>query len=453
MQRLALVSIFALASIASIANAQSDAFNRIQSAYAPYLNDQDPLSLAMKIKSLSSDEYKFWRGSKDLFFQWGKQNCQDWLKDEKAFLPNHGDLHLGNIGTYVTEEGLDTLGFGMVDFDDSARLPFEFELLQGLVTLDLVARQNKIDRTPEQIATVDQAIFDSYKLAVNSRRNAKEMLKSDATVVKLLGKSTKKTYADDLSKYTENGKFRSLVKKKDKLTDILDAVEPVHYSAFAQAIAEAITHDERLTKLMPSADAKSVQPKIRDIVRRTRIDSSGSQGLFKYLVLLEKPFTGVDHDIILYLKQEIPTAAERSGIIPLDPRTPGQRCAQDMDKMTDPRAYICSWVELEGKSFWVHFKEPWSDEIAFDEITDLDQLTQMATLWGTVVGATHRDQGRFELILPRMTPTLAQQIRERATAYLNYQQNAFDAFKADPRVTQFISTVAKEIDTRLQKKS
>jgi uncharacterized protein (DUF2252 family) len=426
---------------ASIANAQTDAFDRVKSAYAPYLSEQDTLSLPMKIRSLASDEYKFWRGSKDLFFQWGKQNCQDWLKDPKAFLPNHGDLHLGNIGSYVTEEGLHTLSFGMVDFDDSARLPFEFELLQGVITLDLVIRQNKLELTPEQIAQIDDKLFESYRYAVNSRRNAGQMLKDVPTVAKLLAEAGKKPYADDLDKFTEAGKFRLVVKKKDSLTDILDPVDPRRWDDFAQAIVEAIKHDERLKRLMPEADLKSVRKQIRDIARRTRIGSSGSQGLNKFLVLLEKPFVGIDHDIILYFKQEIPTAAERSGIVPADSRSPGERCSGDMDKMTEPRAFINSYATLEGNSYWVHFKEPWSDEIAFEKVGNVEQLMEMAYVWGTVVGATHRDEGRFELILPRLSPELRTQIRERANAYLAYQRAAFAAFRSDVQVKGYLDRV------------
>ncbi len=434
--------------IASLAHAQSDAFDKIKSAYAPYLNEQDPFSLPMKIRSLAADEYKFWRGSKDLFFQWSKQNCADWLKDKSTFLPNHGDLHLGNIGSYVTEDGLDTLGFGMVDFDDSSRLPFEFELLQGLITLDLVAEQTKITLSPQQQAQLEAKLFESYRYAVNSQRNARDLLKGDATVDKLIAKAGKKPYADELEKFTKDGRFRALVGKKDKITDILDAVEPSRWDAFARAITDAIKNDDRLQKLMPEADAKSIRKSIKDIVRRTRLGSSGSQGLDKYFVLLEKPLAGVDHDIILYLKQEIPTAAERSGIIPPDPRSPGQRCSQDMDKMTDPRAFINSWTEMEGKSYWVHFKEPWSDEIEFDTVKTFDELISMAHIWGTVTGATHRDEGRYELILPRLTSELKQQIRERSTAYLAYQRAAFERFCQNAQVSDFNATVDRAIKLR-----
>ncbi len=429
-----------------VAHAQPDAYERIRAAYAPYLNEQDPFSLPMKIASLASDEYKFWRGSKDLFFQWGKQHCQDWLKDDKAFLPNHGDLHLGNIGTYVSEDGLGTLAFGMVDFDDSARLPFEFELLQGLVTLELIARQNKIGLDAAERAQLDARLFDTYKLAVNSRRSATEMLKSHSVVSKMLSKAGKKPYRDELAKFTEAGKFRRVVRKKEKITDILDPVDTTRWAAFSQAILDAARQDDRLGKLMPEASLKTIRKQMKDVVRRTRIGSSGSQGLNKYFVLLDKPFAGVDHDVILYLKQEIPTAAERSGIIPRDPRPAGERCAADMDKMTEPRAFLCSWADLEGQSYWVHFKEPWSEEIDFDDVKDFGQLKEMAEIWATVVGATHRDEGRFELILPRLTPELQSQIRARSEAYLDYQRAAFEAFKSNASVVESTASATAAIE-------
>jgi uncharacterized protein (DUF2252 family) len=434
--------------LANLAHAQSDAYSRIRSAYATYLNPQDPLSLPMKIRSLAEDEYKFWRGSKDLFFQWAKQNCQDWMSDPKLFLPNHGDLHLGNIGSYVTEDGLNTLGFGMVDFDDSARLPFQLELLQGVITLDLVIRQNQITLSRDQLNQLHDKLFESYRYAVNSQRNARDLLKSDPTVQQLLSKTTQKSYSDELKKYTKNGRFRSVVGKKGKVSDLLDPVDPSRWDEFAHAILQAVQNDDRLQKLMPDASSASIRSSIRDVVRRTRLGSSGSQGLEKYFVLLHKPFVGIDHDIILYLKQEIPTAAERSGIIPPDPRAPGQRCSQDMDKMTDPRAFINSWTTLGGKSFWVHFKEPWSDEIDFENVKNFDQLLEMAHVWGTVVGATHRDEGRYELILPRLTPELRQQILQRSDAYQSYQQAAFTAFKTSPEVTEAVSQTDQILSQR-----
>ena len=57
--------------------------------------------------------------------------------------------------------------------------------------------------------------------------------------------------------------------------------------------------------------------------------------------------------------------------------------------MTDPRPAFNSWAEMDGKSYWVYFKEPWSNELAYDEVTDAASLKQMAVIWGNVVMQTN----------------------------------------------------------------
>src|SRR5690606_17738103 len=108
-------------------------YQRLEQAYAPYLDPRDPLAWPMKVSSLTADPYKFWRGSKDLYYAWARTACADWLADQASYGVTHGDLHLGNIGTYAS--GWGTVSFGMVDFDDSAHLPVQLELLQGMITL------------------------------------------------------------------------------------------------------------------------------------------------------------------------------------------------------------------------------------------------------------------------------------------------------------------------------
>ena len=41
------------------------------------------------------------------------------------YLLTHGDLHLGNIGSYPQAGALGATAFGPVDFDETARLPFQ----------------------------------------------------------------------------------------------------------------------------------------------------------------------------------------------------------------------------------------------------------------------------------------------------------------------------------------
>src|SRR5689334_1763157 len=65
--------------------------------YAPYTSSDDPVGFPMKVRNLAKDNYyRFWRGSKELFYEWCKTNVADWMADQEAYLRIHGDLHPGN---------------------------------------------------------------------------------------------------------------------------------------------------------------------------------------------------------------------------------------------------------------------------------------------------------------------------------------------------------------------
>lgn len=446
MHRIIILSALLVLLLAVCTRAQqtsTKAFDTIEQAYAPYMDPADPLAFPMKVQALASDPYKFWRGSKDLFFRWAIAHCNDWLGDTSAYQPTHGDLHVGNIGSYASEEGWGKLAFGMVDFDDSARLPFQFELLQGLITLELMAENAGIELSAEHRAQMDKQLIEVYRTVVNSRRNATELLKDDPIVSKFL--KSKADYSKTLDGYVKDGKFTPIIltgkgRLKEVLRPAMDRVDEL-----AAGIAQAIENSPEMKRLFRHHSKSEIRAAIKDAVLRTRIGSSGSQGLRKYFVLLANPLKDQDTDIILYLKEQIPAAAERSGAIPRDSRSPGRRVKEDMDHLTDPRAYLNSWCDIgtgpSAQSYWVTFKEPWSDELDPDKVKNFDDLLAHARIWATVAAATHREEGRFNTILPRLTPELTQQVRQRTDAYLAQLKQEFAEFVQDPRTEQHLQKV------------
>src|SRR4051812_21569112 len=78
------------------------ALDILNAAYGPYVDPADPLAMPAKVRALSADRYAFWRGAKDLFFLWCKDNTRKWLDDKQAYIRQEGDQHLGNVGTYIT---------------------------------------------------------------------------------------------------------------------------------------------------------------------------------------------------------------------------------------------------------------------------------------------------------------------------------------------------------------
>src|SRR4051812_27229544 len=180
------------------------AFDRLYNAYGPYVDANDPLAFPAKVRALSSDRYAFWRGAKDLFFLWCKNNTQKWLEDKEAFVTQEGDQHLGNVGTYMTGRNFGTLAFGMVDFDDSHRLPFQFELLQGIITLRLAAEETRVSLDDDQLDQLISSVLEHYERAATSTSTAVELLADDPTIVHMKIRLAKKNYPRELNEYTDN---------------------------------------------------------------------------------------------------------------------------------------------------------------------------------------------------------------------------------------------------------
>jgi uncharacterized protein (DUF2252 family) len=188
----------------------------LQRTYGEHLSRNDPLAMPMKLRSLVADEYGLWRGGKDLFFHWCQSHCDAWLQDTDATMTLHGDQHLGNIGTYLIDPRTGELAFGMVDFDDSHRMPFMFELLQGVVTVRLTARENGIELGGEELRGLVDRMLADYRAAALSDQTTTKLLQSDPLVAKLLAGPPRRDFAKELKHYTDqDGKLvERIVTKK-----------------------------------------------------------------------------------------------------------------------------------------------------------------------------------------------------------------------------------------------
>jgi len=152
-------------------------------------------------------------------------------------------------------------------------------------------------------------------------------------------------------------------------------------------------------------------------------------------------------DVVMYVKQEIPSAAERSGAIPMDPRSPGRRCSEDMERLTNPTAYLNAWCDIDGESYWVTFKEPWSDDLEPDMAKDYPSLLMLARVWGSVAGTMHRGTGERAAILERLDgPVLFDQLRHRSTLYMAELDREYADFSEDPRARAEVAKAQRRID-------
>jgi uncharacterized protein (DUF2252 family) len=417
--------------------ATDDPYDILAAAYAPFTSN-DPLGFPMKARNLSTSAYRFWRGSKELFYVWCATHTLGWLADDDAYLRIHGDLHLGNMGAYPAAGGPlgRSIAFGAVDFDDSARLPFQLELLEGVVTFHLLAHERQVkldaDKTEKLIATM----LDAYKTALRSDRTSTQLLEDDPWVSRFLKEVRKREYPTELERYTRDDHLithdKPGVRARERLQVVTDR------AGLPEALADALAHPPDARALF--GDTQLPVSAIRDVARRTKLESAGSEGLQKYLVLVNAPAqTFPGGRAILYLKQEIPSAAERVGLIPTDPRPPGQRCAQDAQDLQSPALFFNSWCTWRDASFRVTLREPWSETFDAAMVENFDDLRHTARIWGTLAGCLHRQgKPKVEQILARLTPELPGQLRGLAATYATKVTEDHHRFDHDARTKALI---------------
>ena len=159
----------------------------LRQLYAPHTSEDDPLAFPMKVRSVAAGTHSLWYGGKELFFRWCRQHAAHWLADKQAYMLQQGDQHMGNVGSYLVHGSLGDSAFGMVDFDDSHRLPFQFELLQGMITLRLAARESGIGMTESEAKELAQAMVQAYNDAAASGKSATELLAGNQQIAELIG--------------------------------------------------------------------------------------------------------------------------------------------------------------------------------------------------------------------------------------------------------------------------
>ncbi len=301
---------------ARLATAGELPFDIIQKAYEPLAQKDELLGFPLKIKELSEGTNHVWGGGKILFFRWCKTNATDWLNDRPAYVTQHGDIHLSNMGTYAAAATLGRIAFGLIDYDDTQRLPFQIELLQCVIALRLLADQCNIQLQDAQVKDLIERLVENYKAAINSGKMPGAMLSKDPFVGKLLKRTAKTPYSQEMRKLLDNNDhFMRIVRNDEGHVTELMRPAPAMADPLAEGIAQAIARSPELRRQFRIHEVNDIRKSIKDVALRFHIRGSGSQGLHKYLILMDRPLAKAPHDAILYAKEVIPAAPELAELI------------------------------------------------------------------------------------------------------------------------------------------
>ncbi len=385
-----------------------DELNRMYAAYPPVGENS---RLALHTTQIKSDTYSFWRGSQPLFYQWCKTHCDDWFDDHDAYLICAASPNLEDCGRLAQ----------FLNTDESARLPLQIELLQGMI-LARVAAHSSTGIEPDS-TVLAQSICRSYKDALIGDSAASSVasgsVASDSAAS--VSAATSEFLTSDL--YVDaNDNFRPLLFSRQGNLVAFLRPSPLDADELQPALAQAVSRNPRLLALCGTP-----QPKIRDIRSCVRHDAMITDGQLLLIVQLE------GNHALLELKQQAAAPAELADAVQHDVRSPGQRSADDAAALSPTGASPISWCQMHNGSFTV------APLTLYPQVCELNHKHQpdaleAATLWARAAASTHSTDSRRQLLAARITPKLQLQLAARCDAYLQVLQSDLQQFNSDSRV-------------------
>jgi RNA polymerase sigma factor (sigma-70 family) len=393
-------------------------YDRIQQAYNFGEHGDPTVAFSWHSAALQASPVAFWRGSQPLFFAWCKENTEDWLADSASYL-------VCAANPEVEDAGRSSAYFQL---NNSASLPLQIELLQGLISVRIAALNR----------TLAQDSVDQEKLTSVFCDTFRQSMLTDDTVVDdsdaLKFKSAE--IQADLNEYIDSGNhLRSLVRgRRRKLIDVLRP-SPFSTEQLADGIQSAMQMNDRLSSLLSSFKDQSGRLVIKDARLCYHVDSVVTHNQQEILVLLRNPGNGSCS--LIEFKQIAPSTAELTGITEPDPRQPAQRAAENAELLSRGTGFPVSWCQLQGASFTVRLHVP-NFQLSDDEF-DSDgrqDAVSLAKFWGSRIGATHRGSPDRQRFAQMIAPDLQQLLVKRSNAYFDQLRSDLESFHSDPRVAR-----------------
>lgn len=465
-RRIAVQSVFLLAAAPTVGTAveldlvASDAIKRVVASY-PSLQITVPRELPMKLRSLLQDPYTYFRGSAVEFDLWFREHCGDWMADQRVRILLHGDVHIGNVGTFVADAGKgdETIRCGLVDFDEVFEGPFQFDLLRALASVRVGASSLGLLFSEEIMAQQAAAMVANYKNCLAGETSYEQIVKESSHIAGLLVKAKKNDLRKYFERYSSLGDrptFRNARIKDGLIKDVMEKLDTATRAEIITALWNYVAQgSSEIRAKFGSKNLEEFDQVVFDAVRWTRIGSSGSQGVHKFLLLVQ-PTAGNDSlPMILELKQEPVPAASRAGIGATGEA--GERASQVVSahpRLCKIPPRLVGHTRIGDRVFLVRPKEARAEEFDIEDFNlkkNPSAGVTLSSLLGAVIGLSHRqafdeDANRIQIILDQLQG-LEPILVSRSKQVSDHMLMQFDALSADAEARALVDAANKFIES------
>jgi uncharacterized protein (DUF2252 family) len=362
---------------AKIVDVLVEAFSELMAA--------DPDAFRNKFRKMASDPFAFYRGSAPLFYADMDGEEDRWANERTSRVWIQGDLHAENFGTYLAGDGV--FVFDVNDFDEAYLGHFTWDIKRMVASVALLAWSKAI--SDEDITSLIEkyvrAYLEQVHYFVESDRDHEYALRLDTTEGEIHAMlletrmNTRVGLLDDTTLVDEN--FDRRFRLGPGVRELDDDERQKVRSAFEKYL-ETIPREKRF---------RSLTYEVKDVVGRKGF-GIGSAGLPAYNILVEGPTQALENDVVLSMKQGNVAAPSR---IVHDERIEGyfehhgHRTAVSQRAL---QAHADPWLghtEMDGVGFVVAEFSPYEEDIAWDDLTEPDEMEAVLDYLGRATAKVH----------------------------------------------------------------
>lgn len=348
------------------------------------LMEADPDAFRTKFRKMAAEPFAFFRGSACLFYADVVKDKDRWADERTSRVWIQGDLHAENFGTYM--DGAGVLIFDVNDFDEAYVGHFTWDLKRFAASVALMCWQKALsdNEIRELIAAFLRAYVDQVRHFTEVDDDASFSLNLETArgaVLSALQSARLSTRSQMLERMTYIDGWDRRFRDQTGVRRLDDDERAKVHEAF----------DRYLQTIPRTKRFRGIAYDIKDVVGKSGM-GIGSAGLPAYTLLIEGFNQALDNDVVLSMKQG--NVAAPSHVID-DPEVHeyfehhGHRTAVSQRALQAHADPLLGYTDIDGVGFVVSEISPYDSDLAWDELTEPDELTEVMEQLGRAVAKVH----------------------------------------------------------------
>lgn len=343
----------------------------------------DPGAWRGKFRKMSETPFAFYRGSAALFYSDVSHDNDPFLNEKTSRVWIQGDLHAENFGTYMNGKGV--LIFDVNDFDESYVAPFNWDVKRFCASLALIGYQKAMSDAEireviahaarsyaRQIASFASGEDKEFALTLDNTKGPLLQVLYNARMLTRVGLLDAETEIRDGDRRFKNNKF-------------ISPVDEIMRKKIEAALVEYYN-------TIPNRKRRSQMTyQIKDVALRRGL-GIGSAGLKIYSILLEGDTQALENDLIISMKIAQPSAAmkyAKNDDVQKYFKNEGHRTSVSQRALQSNADPFLGYTTLDGIGMFVTEVSPYTADLEWDDINDLDQMLEVVEYLGKCVAKIH----------------------------------------------------------------